>query len=176
MVISYTQLLSRRYKGHLDREADEFISFAADGANRMQLLIRGLLAYCDVGAKGKDDLLETSSGAALEQAVANLAKTINQAGAIITRDPLPTITADAPQLVQLFQNLLENAIKYRGADPPRVQVSAKKNGDSEWIFSVRDNGIGIDSQHFERIFVMYKRLHGRNERPAPKSACRCAKR
>jgi PAS domain S-box-containing protein len=164
MVISYTQLLSRRYKGRLDPEADEFISFAADGADRMQLLIRGLLAYCHVGVKGKE-LLETSSAAALERALANLAGAIDEAGAIVTHGPLPTITADASQLVQLFQNLVENAIKYRGFDLPRVQVSAEKNSDSEWIFSVRDNGIGIDPQHFERIFVMYKRLHGRNELP-----------
>jgi PAS domain S-box-containing protein len=164
MVISYTQLLGRRYKGHLDSEADEFISFAEEGATRMQLLIRGLLAYCHVGAKGKE-LIETSSAAALEQALANLAGVIGQAGAIVTSDPLPTITADASQLAQLFQNLVENAIKYRGVDPPRVQVSAKKGGDGEWIFSVRDNGIGIETQHFARIFVMYKRLHGRNELP-----------
>ena len=164
MVVSYTQLLSRRYKGRLDREADEFISFAADGADRMQLLIRGLLAYCHVEAKGKD-LVETSSAAALERALANLAGAIEKAGAIVTRDPLPVITADASQLVQVFQNLVENAIKYCGVDPPRVQISATKNDDSEWIFSVRDNGIGIDSRHFERIFVMYKRLHGRDELP-----------
>jgi PAS domain S-box-containing protein len=164
MVVSYTQLLSRRYKGRLDPEADEFISFAADGADRMQLLIRGLLAYCHVGVNGKD-LVETSSTAALEQALANLARAIDETGAIVTHEPLPMITADASQLVQLFQNLVENAIKYRGVDPPHVQISARKNGDSEWIFSVSDNGIGIDSQHFERIFVMYKRLHGRNELP-----------
>jgi len=162
MVTSYVELLSRRYKGRLDREADEFISFAVDGAHRMQLLIHGLLAYCRVGSTGKD-LLETSSADALEQALVNLEETIGGSSGIVTHDPLPTVTADAVQLTELFQNLVGNSIKYCRANPPRVHVSAKKNGGGEWIFSVRDNGIGIDSQYFEKIFAMYQRLHGPHE-------------
>jgi light-regulated signal transduction histidine kinase (bacteriophytochrome) len=147
----------------LDADADEFVSFAVDGGHRMQLLVQGLLAYCHVGTKGKD-LRETSSGAALEEALVKLRGAIEDSGGVVTHDPMPTITADSVQLVQLFQNLVGNAIKYHGVDPPRVHVSAKRNRDSEWIFSIHDNGIGIDSQYFERIFVMYQRLHGQNRK------------
>jgi PAS domain S-box-containing protein len=161
MVISYTQLLARRYQGRLDADADEFLSFAVDGALRMKLLVQGLLAYCRVETTGKD-LLETSSAAALELALVKLRAAIEDSGAIVTHGPLPTVTADSVQLAQLFENLVGNAIKYHGVDPPRVHVSAK-NLDSEWIFSVRDNGIGIDSQYFGRIFVMYQRLHGQKQ-------------
>ena len=164
MVTSYTKLLAERYKGRLGNDADEFISFAVTGANRMQLLIKGLLAYCRVGTHGKE-LLETSSAAALDRALVNLQREIEESGAVVTHDPLPTVTADAAQLIQLFQCLVENSIKYRGANHPRVKVSAKRNGDSEWIFSIRDNGVGIDSQYFERIFAMYQRLHSQNELP-----------
>ena len=164
MVIGYMQLLARRYKGRLDSEADEFISFAVAGGTRLQLLIKELSDYCRVGTTGHD-LVETSSAAALEQALLNLQSVIEKAGAVVTRDPLPTVTADAAQLIQLFQGLVDNAIKYRGADPPRVHVSAQKGDDNEWIFSVRDNGIGIDSQYFVRIFVIYQRLPGRDELP-----------
>ena len=128
----------------------------------MQLLIRGLLAYCRVGATGKD-LLETSSAAALEQALINLDEAVGGSTGIVTHDPLPTVTADDVQLTELFQNLVGNAIKFCRANPARVHVSAKKNDDNEWIFSVRDNGIGIDPQYFETIFRMYQRLHGPNE-------------
>ncbi len=162
MVISYTQLLARRYQGRLDADADEFLSFAVDGALRMKLLVQGLLAYCRVETTGKD-LIETSSAAALELALAKLKTAIEDSGGIVTHDPLPTVTADSVQLAQLFENLVGNAIKYHGVDPPRVHVSAKRAPDSEWIFSVRDNGIGIDSQYFGRIFVMYQRLHGQKQ-------------
>jgi PAS domain S-box-containing protein len=162
MVVSYTQLLAKRYKGQLDADADEFLFYAVDGANRMQLLIQGLLAYCRVETTGKD-LLETPSAAALEWALVKLQGAIDDSGGVVTHDPLPTVTADRGQLAQLFENLVGNAIKYHGVDPPRVHISAKRYSDSEWIFSVRDNGIGIDSQYFEKIFVMYQRLHGRKE-------------
>ena len=162
MVASYTQLLANRYKGHLDSNADEFIAYAVDGARRMQLLIRDLLAYCRVGTAGME-LRETSSGAALEQALLNLQDAIEKSGGVVTHDPLPTVVADGAQLVQLFQNVVGNAIKYRSAKVPRVHVSAKKNGDNEWIFSVRDNGLGIDPKYFEKIFVMFQRLHDREE-------------
>jgi PAS domain S-box-containing protein len=162
MVISYTQLLARRYKGRLDADADEFLSFAADGALRMKILVQGLLAYCRVETTGKD-LIETSSAAALELALVKLRAAIEDSGGVVTHDPLPTVTADSVQLAQLFENLVGNAIKYHGVDPPRVHVSAERSRDSEWIFSFRDNGIGIDSQYFGRIFIMYQRLHGQKQ-------------
>jgi PAS domain S-box-containing protein len=162
MVASYTQLLSKRYKGKLDPDADEFISFAVDGAHRMQLLIGDLLAYCRVGTTGKE-FRETSSEAALEQAVLNLQGAIRESGGVVTHDPLPTVVADGAQLQQLFQNVVGNAIKYRSGEVPRVHISAKRNGGNEWIFSMRDNGLGIDPKYFDKIFVMFQRLHGREE-------------
>jgi len=162
MVASYTQLLGQRYKGRLDSDADEFIAYAVDGAHRMQLLIGDLLAYCRVGTTGKE-LCETSSEAALEQALLNLQGAIQESSGVVTHDPLPTVVADGSQLVQLFQNVVGNAIKYRSAELPRVHVSAKKNGGNEWIFSMRDNGLGIEPKYFGKIFVMFQRLHGREE-------------
>jgi PAS domain S-box-containing protein len=162
MVASYTQLLARRYKGKLDSDADEFITFAVDGANRMQRLIQDLLAYSRVGTKGKE-LLETSSEDALERSLLNLRGAIADSGALVTHDPLPSVLADEMQLVQLFQNLVGNAIKYQKAGTPKVHISASKNGGTKWTFSVRDNGLGIDPQYFERIFVMFQRLHKREE-------------
>jgi light-regulated signal transduction histidine kinase (bacteriophytochrome) len=161
MVASYTQLLAQRYKGRLDSDADEFIAYAVDGAHRMQLLIADLLAYCRVETKGKE-LRETASEGALAQALLNLQGALQESGGVVTHDSLPTVFADGAQLVQLFQNLVGNAIKYHGASPPRVHVSAK-NGGEEWTFSVRDNGLGIDPQYFDKIFVMFQRLHGREE-------------
>jgi PAS domain S-box-containing protein len=162
MVASYTQLLAKRYKGRLDSDADEFIGYAVGGAHRMQLLIGDLLAYCRVGTNGKE-LCETSSEAALEQALLNLQGVIQESSGVVTHDALPSVVADDAQLVQLFQNIVGNAIKYRSAELPRVHVSAKKNNGNEWIFSIRDNGLGIDPQYFDKIFVMFQRLHGREE-------------
>jgi light-regulated signal transduction histidine kinase (bacteriophytochrome) len=161
-VASYTQLLSRRYTGKLDKDADEFIAFAVDGASRMQRLIQDLLAYSRVGTKGKE-LLDTSGEDALRHALVNLRGAIEASGALVTHDPLPAVLADEMQLVQLFQNLVGNAIKYQRAEVPRVHISAARNGGKEWIFSVRDNGLGIDSQYFEKIFGMFQRLHKREE-------------
>jgi PAS domain S-box-containing protein len=162
MVASYTQLLSRRYKGRLDTDADEFIAFAVDGANRMQRLIQDLLAYSRVGTKGKD-LSDTSSEEALQQALANLRGTIAESGALVTHDLLPLVKADESQLVQLFQNLIGNGIKYQKTGVPKIHISASRNGGRKWIFSVQDNGLGIDPQYFERIFGMFQRLHKREE-------------
>jgi len=162
MVASYTRLLARRYKGRLDSDADEFITFAVDGANRMQRLIQDLLAYSRVGTKGKE-LLETSGEDALQRAVLNLRGAIADRGAMVTHDPLPAVMADETQLVQLFQNLVGNAIKYQNPGVPRIHISAVKNGGGKWTFSVRDNGLGIDPQYFERIFAMFQRLHKREE-------------
>jgi PAS domain S-box-containing protein len=162
MVASYVALIARRYKGRLDADADEFISFAVDGATRMQSLIQDLLAYSRVGSKG-GELVTTSSEGALTRAMLNLRGAIEESGALVTHDPLPNVMADELQLTQLFQNLLGNAIKYRRADVPGVHIAARPNGPEKWIFSVRDNGLGIEPQYFERIFGMFQRLHGREE-------------
>jgi len=161
MVSSYTQLLERRYRGRLDEDADEFIGYAVDGARRMQTLITDLLAYSQVGRRDKP-LVPTEARRAFEAAKANLRATIEESGASITSDELPTVIGDETQLVQLFQNLIGNAIKFRGEDPPRVHVEAERR-DGSWLFSVRDNGIGIDEQYAERIFVIFQRLHDRTE-------------
>ena len=162
MVASYMQLVSRRYKGKLDSDADEFIAFAVDGANRMQRLIQDLLAYSRVGTKGRD-LVDTSSEEALQQALNNLHGAMEESGALVTHEPLPAVLADDMQLVQLFQNLVGNAIKYQRPGVLRVHISAAQNDGKKWIFSVQDNGLGIDSQYFERIFGMFQRLHKRDE-------------
>jgi PAS domain S-box-containing protein len=163
MVSSYTQLLARRYQGQLDADANEFIAFAVDGANRMQRLINDLLTYSRVGTHGKG-FQPTDCMAVLDQALANLKAAIEQSGAVVTHDPLPTVMADNLQLVQLFQNLIGNAIKFHGEEPPHVHVSAEQKG-KEWVFSVRDNGIGIDPRYAERIFILFQRLHTREEYP-----------
>ncbi|HEY2989219.1 MAG TPA: GAF domain-containing protein [Candidatus Binatia bacterium] len=163
MVASYVQLLGRRYKGKLDADADEFIAFAVDGATRMQTLINALLSYSRVGTQGKE-FAPTSSDAVLDGILAGLKAAIGDSGAVITRDPLPTVTADATQLGQLFQNLIGNAIKFRNHRAPAIHVAARQQG-KEWLFSVRDNGIGFEPQYAERIFVMFQRLHGKGEYP-----------
>jgi PAS domain S-box-containing protein len=162
MVASYTQLLGRRYKGKLDEDADEFIAFAVDGASRMQRLIQDLLTFSRVGSRA-GELLDISSEAALTQALVNLHGTIIESGAVVTHDPLPMVVADEMQLIQLFQNLVGNAIKYQDGGIPQVHISAIKSGSRKWQFSIKDNGIGIDRQYFEKIFGMFQRLHKREE-------------
>ncbi|MFQ6122842.1 MAG: ATP-binding protein, partial [Dehalococcoidales bacterium] len=162
MVASYTQLLEKRYNDRLDADARDFIGYAVDGAKRMQQLINGLLTYSRVGTRRKP-FEPTDCMAVFEAAVANLDVAIRESGAEVTSDPLPLVMADEGQLVQLFQNLIDNAIKFHGEEPPRVHVSVEQKGD-EWVFSVRDNGIGIDSQNFERAFMVFQRLHGREYR------------
>jgi PAS domain S-box-containing protein len=162
MVASFTELLARRYKGKLDSDADEFISFAVDGARRMQRLIQDLLAYSRVATKG-NDLLRTSSEEALRRALMNLRGAIEESSALLTHDPLPTVMADERQLIQVFQNLIGNAIKYQNPGVPRIHISAARNADKKWTFSVKDNGLGIDPQYFEKIFVIFQRLHKRDE-------------
>jgi PAS domain S-box-containing protein len=162
MVASYTQLLSKRYKGKLDSEADEFIAFAVDGASRMQRLIQDLLVYSRVG-KRRLELIKVSSEEALKMALGNLRAAIFDSGALVTHDFLPKIEVDESQLVQLFQNLIGNAIKYQNPGIPRIHISAAKEGETKWKFSVQDNGLGIDPKFFERIFGMFQRLHRRDE-------------
>ncbi len=163
LVASFTQLLAQRYRGKLGADADDFIGYAVDGARRMQVLVNDLLTYSRVGTRGKE-LAPTSSEATVEAALANLKKAIEETGATVTHDPLPTVLVDQTQLCQVFQNLIGNALKFRSAQPPRIHISAHlENG--HWRFSVRDNGIGIDPQHAERIFVIFQRLHGASEYP-----------
>jgi PAS domain S-box-containing protein len=162
MVASYMQLLAKRYKGHLDSDADEFIAFAVDGTRRMKVLIEALRAYSRVGMTGKATS-EMSSNQALEEALGNLRSAILGSNAMVTYDALPSVTMDHIQLVQVFQNLVGNAIKFRSTAVPHVHVSATKNGNAEWVFAVRDNGVGIGAQYLEKIFVIFQRLHGREE-------------
>ena len=165
MVSSYTQLLAKRYKGKLDSDADEFIAYAVDGANRMQRLITDLLAYSRVGTRGRK-LEPTDFAAALNAALVNLKLAIDESGAVVTHDPLPTLVADKSQITQLFQNLIANAVKFHSAEPPRIHVSAAPDpAGGHWLFSVRDNGIGIEPQYCERIFAVFHRLHTREEYP-----------
>ena len=159
MVASYVQLLQRRYQGQLDTAADEFIGFAVDGAKRMQDLLHDLLAYSRV-ANHDRTLGSVNWTEILNEVLANLALAIKESGAVVTHDELPAVHADASQMVQLLQNLIGNAIKFRAAQPPRVHVSALKQG-KEWRISVSDNGIGLDPQYRERIFVIFQRLHTR---------------
>jgi signal transduction histidine kinase len=163
MVASYTQLLAKRYKGRLDSDADEFIGFAVDGVNRMQGLIKDLLTYSRVGTRGKE-FEPIDCAEMLNEALVNLKVAIEESGAVVTHDGLPIVVGDGTQLGQLFQNLVGNAIKFRNERLPLVHVSARRNG-KEWLFSVRDNGIGIDPQYAERIFVIFQRLHGKGEYP-----------
>lgn len=175
MVTSYTQLISRRYGDKLDQEAKEFMNFAVDGAMRMQRLILGLLEYSRVGAKARpfDDV---DINDALDAALANLAVSIEEANAVVTRESLPSVLGDSVQLTQLFQNLIGNSIKFRGAAPPQIHVFAKRatapaeSGRpgivcAEWIIGVRDNGLGIEPQYFDRIFIIFQRLHTQDQYP-----------
>jgi len=162
MIGSYTQLLERRYGDKLDSDAREFMGFIVDGATRMKQLIEDLLAYSRVGTRGKELRLVQAQGA-LDRALINLRASLEASGATITHDALPEVTADDTQLTQLLQNLIGNAIKFRKRDePPRIHVGAQDAGD-EWRFSVSDNGIGIEPQYFERIFMVFQRLHTRDE-------------
>jgi PAS domain S-box-containing protein len=164
MIGSYTQLLERRYGDKLDADAREFMGFIVEGATRMKQLIEDLLAYSRVGTRGKE-LRPVRAQGALDRALVNLRASLEASGAQITHDPLPEVSADDTQLTQLFQNLIGNAIKFRKPDVPvRVHVGLQDAGD-EWRFSVSDNGIGIEPQYFERIFMVFQRLHTRDEYP-----------
>jgi len=186
MVSNFVQLLTERYRGQLDADADEFIGFAVDGAQRMGQLINDLLAYSRIGTRSQP-FQPTDVGTILEDALWNLSFAIQEAGATVTHDPLPTVLADPTQLRQLFQNLIGNALKFRGSEPPRIHVAAemmRTTGDekrdaerpahptsysepspSEWVFAVRDNGIGIAPEHYDRIFGVFQRLHSHSEYP-----------
>lgn len=163
MVSSFTQLLARKYKGQLSEEADGYINYAVDGAQRMQVLINDLLEYSRVTRKGKP-FLEIDSSNALGQAIANLRKKIEDTDAIVIIGDMPSIFADEGQIVRLFQNLIDNAIKYKSDVPPMISISAHDN-KSEWLFAIKDNGIGIDPEYNERIFEIFERLHSTSKYP-----------
>ena len=161
MVTSYLQLLERRYKPLLDEEALQFIDFAVQGAARMRMLIKDLLTYSRVDTQGIP-LAPVDAGAVLESVLRNLKVAIEESGALISHGAMPTVMADATQLGQVFQNLIANAIKFRGPNAPLIHIEATKPG-LQWVFSVRDNGIGIEPRFFERIFVIFQRLHSQDE-------------
>jgi len=163
MVAMYTQLLAERYQGQLDASADKYIHYAADGALRMQALVQDLLAFSRVGRTGTD-FQEIESLQVVEIALKNLQSTIQESAAEISRGDLPVIIADRTQMIQLFQNLVGNAIKFRGPDPPQIQISAERE-EGKWCFSVQDNGIGIAAKHVDEVFGIFKRLHTRAEYP-----------
>jgi signal transduction histidine kinase len=158
-VASFSQLLQRRYAGQLDARADQYIEFAVDGAKRMQALINDLLAYSRVGRSDRQPAL-VSSETALAQARANLAEQIEQTGATIESGHLPLVLAELPLLIAVFQNLLSNALKFSGTAQPRIVVTVRRDEPS-WLFSFSDNGIGIEPEYAERIFVIFQRLHER---------------
>ena len=162
-VANYVQLLEMRYHNQLDEDATDFINFAVEGVSLMQTLIDDVLAYSKVDLQGVEFKL-TEVATSLELAVGNLRQRINETETVITRDPLPTVMADSTQLMQLFQNLIGNAIKFRSDKPPEIHIGAERLEDA-WLFSVQDNSIGIEPQFYERIFVIFQRLHTRDEYP-----------
>jgi len=163
MVASYLQLVAQRYRGQLDSDADEFIGYAVDGAKRMQALINDLLAYSRVGTKARP-FEPTDCARVVDTALSNLRIAITDSGATVTLGSLPTVMGDSMQLLQLFQNLIGNAMKFKRDEPVRIHIGAEPVGEF-WHFSVSDNGIGIAAEYFERIFVLFQRLHGRGEYP-----------
>jgi light-regulated signal transduction histidine kinase (bacteriophytochrome) len=163
LVAGYMRLLAERYSDQLDKDAQEFIAYAADAAARMKRMITDLLAYSRTGRNGRE-IVAVACGAALDQACADLRAAITESAAEVSHGPLPTVLGDAAQFTHLFQNLIGNAIKFRSQAPPRIHVSAERNGQ-EWVFSVCDNGIGLDPQFAERIFLVFQRLHAREQYP-----------
>jgi two-component system CheB/CheR fusion protein len=160
MVVNFTELLEQEYGGKLGAEADQFISYSVGGALRIEALLKALLAYWEVTEREHDSFIPIDCGAVLANALSNLQAAIEENGAIVTSDPLPTVVAEKVMLTQLFQNLISNSIKYRSEEPPRIHVSAERDAEG-WLFAVRDNGIGIEPQFAERVFGMFKRLHGK---------------
>ena len=161
MVASYTQLLGKRYEGKLDRDADDFIGFATDGAKRMQLLINDLLAFSRAGSRGKP-LEPTDLNDVLRQSTSNLVTAIEESSAEVTSDDLPTVYGDAGQLTQVFQTLLSNSIKFSEDVTPEIHVGAERQ-NGHWKISVRDNAIGIEPQYQDKIFQIFQRLHTKSE-------------
>jgi signal transduction histidine kinase len=163
MVASYTQLLRERYRGKLDENADKYIGYASEGALRMQTLILDLLAFSRVSRKTSTSG-SVDCDAAMAEVMMSMGPAIEESGAVVTYEALPAVWAERSQMTQLFQNLIGNAIKFRGKEAPEISVHAEKDG-SQWLFSVSDNGIGIDPEYGENIFVVFQRLHTRTEYP-----------
>jgi signal transduction histidine kinase len=163
MVAAYTQLLSERYKGKLDENADKFIGYASEGALRMQVLIQDLLAFSRVG-RNHGACASVDCQAVMKEVEQTLAPAIQESGAVITHRDLPAVWADRTQMAQVFQNLIGNAIKFRGKEAPAISLQAEQK-DRNWLFSVADNGIGIAPEYAENIFVVFQRLHTRTEYP-----------
>jgi len=161
MISSYVQLLKRRYADNLDSDANEFIDFAVDGAERMKILIKDLLAFSRIGTKGEEFKI-TSTQTILEEILSNLEISIKGNNVVITNDPLPDLVVDRTQIMQLFQNLISNAIKYRGDESPKIHIEVQDKY-TEWLFCFRDNGIGIEQKYADQIFVIFQRLHGKGE-------------
>jgi signal transduction histidine kinase len=163
MVSAYTQLLAERYRGKLDEQADKYITYAVDGAARMQSLIQDLLAFSRVGRQ-ETAVRSTDCNEIVGQATRDLQAAILESGAVATHGHLPRLMASSSQLKQVFQNLIGNGLKFRRSEAPVIHISAEKRR-SEWIFSVADNGIGISPEHAESVFIIFNRLHTRTEYP-----------
>jgi light-regulated signal transduction histidine kinase (bacteriophytochrome) len=159
MVVNFTQLLAREHEGKLGKEADKFITYSVEGALRIEALLKALLTYWETTEQGQDHFDPVDCNVVLAKTLANLQAVIAQSGALVTSEPLPTVVAEQVMLIQVFQNLIANSIKYSGDRTPRIHIAAERNAEG-WLFSVRDNGIGIDPQDADRIFGMFKRLHG----------------
>ena len=161
MVVLFSQMLQTTYAHRLDAEADQYISYVVNGAARMELLLKDLLAYSQAGTSDEGPTELVDCGAVMEKVLLNLQVSIQQSGASVEWSELPTVPAHEVRMVQLFQNLIGNAIKYRALEPPKVHICAGCQ-DSGWIFRVQDNGIGIDPEYAQQIFGVFKRLHGHN--------------
>jgi light-regulated signal transduction histidine kinase (bacteriophytochrome) len=160
-VAGFCQLLEEKYGDSFDQEGRDYLEFVIDGAHRMQALLTGLLQFARVRSRGQP-FAEVDCNEAFDDAVANMASNIGSAGANVSRGNLPVVSADSAQMTQLMQNLISNSIKYRNAAPPEVRMDVELH-NGEWLFCLHDNGIGIDPEHRERIFVIFQRLHTRSE-------------
>jgi two-component system, chemotaxis family, CheB/CheR fusion protein len=159
MVVNFTQLLAREHQGKLGEQSDQFIGYSVEGALRIEALLKALLNYWETTEQGRDSFGSVDCNDVLAKTLKNLQAAIAESGAKVTSEPLPTVVAEQVMLGQVFQNLIANSIKYRSGETPRIEIAAQRDGEG-WLFSVRDNGIGIDPQDAERIFGMFKRLHG----------------
>jgi light-regulated signal transduction histidine kinase (bacteriophytochrome) len=157
----YAQLLAKRYQGQIQGDADQFIRFIVESAGRMEKLIHDLLDFSRVEGRATDSFVRMSCERALDDATLNLRTLVEENGAVITRDPLPSVIGDPVQVTRLFQNLLVNSIRYRTDEPPRIHVAVTDHPGSQWLFSVSDNGIGIEPQYWEKIFGIFKYLQPR---------------
>lgn len=161
MVALYSQLLQRKYVGKLDANADQYISYIVGGARRMEMLLKDLLTYSQTGSSTEGPAETVDFIDVIRKVLLNLQASVEQSGAMITWDTIPAVHAHEIRLVQLLQNLVGNAIKYRGEDPPRIHISAQWQ-EPDWVLSVKDNGIGIAPEYAQQIFKIFKRLHGQD--------------